>query len=100
MAIRVPLDREAIATFARRHHIRKLAVFGSATRDDFGPESDVDFLVEFDPGHVPGLMTLAGMENELAEIVGRDVDLRTIGDVSPYFRDQVVATAQPLYVSG
>jgi predicted nucleotidyltransferase len=99
MAVQIPIDREAIASFCRRNHIRKLAVFGSATREDFGPASDIDFLVEFEPEHVPGLMTLVGMEMELAEIVGRRVDMRTAGDRSPYFRDRVVASAHPLYVS-
>jgi predicted nucleotidyltransferase len=100
MVIQVPIDAEAIANFCRRNHILRLGVFGSATRQDFGPDSDVDFLVEFEPGHVPGLMTLAGMEMELAEIIGRRVDMRTAGDLSRYFRDRVVASAQPIYASG
>jgi uncharacterized protein len=100
MAIQILIDRKALADFCRRNYIRTLAVFGSATREDFGPDSDVDFLVEFEPGHVPGLMTLVGMETELAQIIGRRVDMRTAGDLSRYFRDRVVASAQPLYVSG
>jgi predicted nucleotidyltransferase len=99
LAIQIPIDREAIADFCRRNHIRKLALFGSVTRDDFSHPSDVDVLVEFEPGHVPGLMTLAGMEIELAEIVGWRVDMRTAGDLSRYFRDEVIASAQPVYVS-
>jgi uncharacterized protein len=99
MAVRIPIDREAIADFCRRNHITRLALFGSAIRDDFRSDSDLDFLVEFDRSHVPGLLGLAGMEIELAEIVGRRVDMRTAEDLSRYFRDQVVASAQPLYVS-
>jgi uncharacterized protein len=87
-----------IEDFCRRNHIRKLSIFGSAMRDDFGPESDVDFLVEFLPGHIPGLMGIARMELELSAILhGRKVDLRTIGDLSPYFRDEVRAAAMTQY---
>lgn len=99
MAAQLLIDRERVAEFCREHHIRKLSLFGSVLRADFGPESDVDVLVEFEPGHVPGLMTLAGMEIELAGIICRTVDLRTPRDLSRYFRDSVVETARPLYVS-
>jgi len=93
----VPQDK--IAAFCRRHHIRKLSLFGSVLRDDFGPDSDVDILVEFEPGHVPGLFRLAAMEMELAEILGgRKVDMNTPQCLSRYFRDQVQAEAQVQYV--
>jgi len=87
---------EALADFCRRHHIRKLSVFGSALREDFGPESDLDVLVEFEPGHVPGLKFFA-MQDELAGIIGRPVDLNTLGFLSRYFRDAVLAEAEVLY---
>jgi predicted nucleotidyltransferase len=92
-------DREAIAEFCRRNGIRRLAVFGSLLRDDFGPDSDIDLLVEFEPGRTPGLITLSGMEMELESMLGgrRRVDLRTPGDLSKRFRDRVCAEAQPVY---
>jgi predicted nucleotidyltransferase len=89
-----------IKDFCRRHHIRKLSVFGSYLREDFGPESDIDFLVEFDPEHIPGLLDVAGMEIELSERLGRKVDLRTAQDLSRYFRDEVVAQAKEQYAEG
>jgi uncharacterized protein len=98
---RIAVDREKIADFCRRHHIRKLSFFGSVLRDDFGPESDVDVLVEFVPGKEPGLFGIVGMGFELEEIfgTGRKVDLRTPLDLSKYFRDEVVASAEPLYAA-
>ena len=94
--IKVELPKERIADFCRRHHIRKLAVFGSALREDFRPDSDLDVLVEFDPGHTPGL-AFFGMEQELSELLGRKVDLNTAQFLSPYFRDKVLAEAQVQY---
>ncbi|MEW6139904.1 MAG: nucleotidyltransferase family protein [Thermodesulfobacteriota bacterium] len=95
---RPAIPKNLIAEFCRRHHIRKLSIFGSYLREDFRPDSDIDFLVEFEPGHVPGLMRLAGMERELSELLGgRKVDLRTARDLSRYFRDQVVASAEVQY---
>ena len=82
--------------FCRRHHIRRLALFGSVLRDDFGPESDVDVLVEFEPGHVPGLAFFA-MQDELSAMLGRKVDLNTPGFLSRYFRDEVLAEAETQY---
>jgi predicted nucleotidyltransferase len=93
---RIPIPLDQIADFCRRHHITRLALFGSVLRDDFGPESDVDVLVEFDPDHIPGL-AFFGMERELSEILGRRVDLNTPGFLSPYFRDDVMASADVLY---
>ena len=89
---------DVIAAFCQRNHIRKLALFGSVLRDDFRPDSDIDVLVEFEVGHVPGLLRLARMERELSELLGdRRVDLRTPEDLSRYFRNDVVATAEVLY---
>ena len=94
--IKVDLPKEKIADFCRRYHIRKLAVFGSALRKDFRPDSDLDVLVEFDPGHTPGL-AFFGMEQELSELLGRKVDLNTPQFLSPYFRDKVFAEAEVQY---
>jgi uncharacterized protein len=98
MPARLALDSSQIEAFCRRHHIRKLALFGSVLRDDFRPDSDVDVLIEFEPGQTVGLFRLVGMEQELTEIVGRKVDLRTPGDLSRYFRQQVLDSAEVLYV--
>ena len=97
----IELPKDKIADFCRRHHIRKLALFGSALREDFRPDSDLDLLVEFDPEHTPGLIGLAGMELEISALVGgRKVDINTPLCLSHYFRDEVVAEAEPLYVAG
>lgn len=96
-SVKPELPQAAVAEFCRRHHIRRLSLFGSILRDDFGPESDVDVLVEFEPGKVPGFFTLSAMQRELAEIVGRRVDLRTPGELSKYFRDEIVTSADVQY---
>jgi predicted nucleotidyltransferase len=97
--VKISIPREQIAEFCRRHHIRKLALFGSVLRDDFRPDSDVDVLVEFEPDHIPGLIRFAGMELELSDILGgRKVDLNTPKFLSPYFRDEVLAEAEVQYV--
>jgi uncharacterized protein len=94
----VTIDRAQLADFCRRHYIRKLAFFGSVLRDDFRPDSDVDVLVEFKPGHTPGFFRLAAMERELSNMLGeRKVDLRTLQDLSKYFRSEVAATAEVQY---
>ena len=95
--LRYSLPQKAIAEFCRCHSIQRLAAFGSVLRHDFGPESDVDFLVEFEPNHIPGLIRLAGMELELSELIGCKADLRTAQDLSRYFRDEVVAPAVVQY---
>jgi len=98
MAAAIDMDREALAAFCRGNHIRRLALFGSVLRADFGPESDIDVLVEFERGHVPGLIRLARMARELSELFGgRKVDLRTAEDLSPYFRDEILAEAEVQY---
>jgi predicted nucleotidyltransferase len=92
------LDKEKIAGFCRRNHIRKLSLFGSVLREDFGPESDVDVLVEFEPGHTPGFFRLFDMEEELSSLLGgRKADLRTPEDLSRYFRDEVLAQSRVQY---
>lgn len=92
----IAIDREAIADFCRRHQVRRLALFGSVLRDDFTPDSDVDVLVEFEPGHTPGL-AFFGMQREFSEILGRKVDLNTPQDLSRYIREAVLADAEVLY---
>jgi predicted nucleotidyltransferase len=93
----VDIPTDLIAEFCRRNRIRRLALFGSVLRDDFGPDSDVDVLVEFEPGACVGLLRLAGMEIELGEMLGRKVDLNTPGFLSDYYRDQVLAEAEVQY---
>jgi uncharacterized protein len=100
MPARIEIPKVAIAEFCRRHHIRKLSLFGSALRDDFRPDSDIDLLVEFEPGQVVGLIRLAGMEIELSEILGPKVDLRTPADLSCYFRQEVLDSAEVQYAQG
>ena len=95
--VRIPVDQERIERFCRRHHIRRLSLFGSVLRQDFAAGSDVDVLVEFQPGRVPGLAFFA-MEMELSEILGYPVDLNTAGFLRPHFRDRVLAEAETQYV--
>ncbi|MEX2237995.1 MAG: nucleotidyltransferase domain-containing protein [Dehalococcoidia bacterium] len=97
--LNIQIGREALAEFCKRNHIRKLSLFGSVLRADFHNGSDVDFLVEFEAGYPVGYFDLAGMEIELSEILGRKADLRTPGELSEYFRNEVLAAAQPQYVS-
>lgn len=94
----ITLPRIEIARFCQQHHIRKLSLFGSVLRDDFHSDSDVDILVEFEPGYVPGLLKMAGLEIQLSEILGQKADLRTAAELSRYFRKDVVDNAEPIYV--
>jgi predicted nucleotidyltransferase len=93
------IDDAVLRGFAARHGVRRLALFGSVLRDDFGPASDVDILVEFHAGRTPGLLHLAQMELELEDALGRAVELRTVEDLSRHFRDEVTARARPLYAA-
>ena len=95
---RIPIDLDKIADFCRRHHISRLSLFGSVLRDDFGPASDVDVLVEFEPGHAPGLAFFS-MEEELSGIIGRKVDLNTSGFLSPHFRSRIERESEVQYVT-
>jgi predicted nucleotidyltransferase len=95
--VKIPIPKEQLAEFCRRHHICKLALFGSVLREDFRPDSDVDVLVEFKPGKTPGLAFFA-MQDELSEMLGRNVDLNTSMCLSRYFRDEVLAEAETEYV--
>lgn len=96
--ISLSVDRETLAEFCQRHYIERLAIFGSALRNEFRPESDVDVLVEFQPGHVPGLDFIV-IERELSGLLeGRRVDMVTPKFLSPRLRSQILASAEPLYV--
>jgi len=97
MSSHIRLDPEFIADFCRRNRIRKLALFGSVLTDRFRSDSDVDVLVEFEEGARVGYIAMAGMEIELGERLGRKVDLRTPAELSRYFRDQVVHSAEVQY---
>ena len=99
MSVKISIDRGKIAEFCRRHHIRKLALFGSVLRDDFRPDSDVDVLVEFEPNASAGFLRLAAMELELSQLLGRRADLRTPPELSRYFRDTVIKTAEIQYAA-
>ena len=98
MSLKVSVDLERLAQFCRHNGIRRLAVFGSALRDDFGPESDVDVLVEFEPGRTPGL-SFFRMQEELGRLFDRTVDLHTPSSLSRYFRDRVLSEAEDQYVA-
>ena len=95
-AIRIDVPSESLAEFCRRHHIRKLAFFGSVLRADFTPDSDVDVLVEFEPGKTPGLAFFT-MQDELSTLLGRNVDFNTPHCLSPYFREKVLQQARVIY---
>ena len=99
MSLHVAIDHERIAEFCRRNPIRRLAFFGSVLRADFGPQSDVDVLVEFTPQAQFTLIDMVRMQDELSEIIGRHVDLRTKGFLSRYFREEVVAEAEVEFVA-
>lgn len=96
MSAQIKIDKQKIATFCKKHHICRLALFGSVLRDDFAPDSDVDVLVEFDPNNIPGL-AFFGMQDELSEMIGRKVDLNTAEDLSKYFRKRVLSEAEVQY---
>ncbi|MDO8319326.1 nucleotidyltransferase family protein [Rhodoferax sp.] len=92
------LDADTLAHFCQTRRIRRLALFGSQLKGQARPDSDIDLLVEFEPNHTPGLLGVASMELELSDLLGgKKVDLRTPGDLSRHFRDEVVRTAQVQY---
>lgn len=92
----IEIPSERLADFCRKHHIRKLALFGSILREDFRADSDIDVLVEFQPGFVPGLEFFA-IEQDLSEIFGHRIELHTPKFLSPYFREKVVEEAETQY---
>jgi len=95
----IEIPDQTVKAFCQRHRIRRLSLFGSILRDDFGPDSDIDVLVEFEPGCVPGLLRMAGLEIELSNILGRKADVRTPAELSRHFRDHVLNEAKPQYVA-
>jgi predicted nucleotidyltransferase len=99
MQLPIQFDGNALRSFCRKHHLIKLAFFGSILTERFGPESDVDVLFEYDAAHVPTLFDVAAMERELTEILGRKADMRTPRDLSRHFRDEVVETAVEQYAA-
>lgn len=101
MAKRIAVDPEILSAVCHRHHIRRLSLFGSTLKGTARPDSDIDLLVEFEPGARITLLDMAQIEIELSMLLGgRKVDLRTAGDLSRFFRDEVVRTAEPQYVAG
>lgn len=92
----VKLDRQEITSFCKKNHIKQLSLFGSVLRNDFGSESDVDVLVEFEEGHTPGF-SFFRLEKELSVLLGRTVDLNTPNFLSRYIRDRVIREAEVLY---
>ncbi len=95
--VRIP--KREIAAFCQRHRIRRLALFGSILRDDFGPLSDIDVLVDFEPAARVGLFRLMSIQTELSELLGRKVDLNTPGFLSDRFLDEVLREAEVQYVA-
>ena len=95
------IPRQQLSAFCQENGIKRLAIYGSALREDFGPDSDIDVLVEFEKDRIPGLMGVAGMEIELSSLFsGRKGDLRTPEDLSPYFRQDVLDAAEVQYAQG
>ncbi len=88
-----------IRSLCEKFRIRRLSLFGSALHDSMKAESDIDLLAEFEPGHVPGLISMAKIQNAFSELLGRPVDLRTPNDLSPLFREAVLHEAQAQYAS-
>lgn len=99
MPSNIHIEPKQLFDYCRRHGIRRLSFFGSVLTDRFGPESDIDVLVEFLPGQRVGLFDIAAMEQELTDILGREVDLRTPNDLSPYFREEVMRHAEVQYAA-
>ena len=98
MPARIDIPREEIAEFCRRNRVRRMALFGSVIRDDFRLESDVDILVEFEPGYAAGFVFFQ-MRRELTAMLGREVDMHTAASLSPYFRQEVLDEAEEIYVA-
>lgn len=99
VALETELPKAAIADLCRRFHVRELSVFGSAARGEMHPDSDIDFLVDFDPEARAGLLALAGLMNALSELLGRKVDLVPKGGLKPLIRDAVLAESRIVYAA-
>ena len=98
MPARIHIPTEGIAEICRRHRVRRMALFGSVIRDDFTPDSDVDVLIEYEPGHAGGFEFFR-MRRELIALLGREVDMHTAASLSPYFRQEVLDEAEEIYVA-
>jgi predicted nucleotidyltransferase len=99
VSLQIDVDAEGLAAFCQRAGIRRLSFFGSVLREDFGPESDIDVLVEFPPDSGIGLFEFVDLQRELAEIIGREVDLHTPASLSHFFREDVVESAEVAYAA-
>jgi len=95
--IQIPYDK--LAELCQQHHIRKLALFGSVLRDDFGPDSDVDVLVEFEPGARMTLFDMVDIQDELGAMLERGIDLATFNGINKYVRESILRSAQTVYES-
>jgi len=95
--ISLRFNQKKIELFCKKYHIIYLALFGSVLTSKFSKESDVDVLVKFEKKHVPHLLGMVTIESELSNIIGKKVDLKTPNDLSPYFRDEVIARAKTIY---
>ncbi|MBI5524177.1 MAG: nucleotidyltransferase family protein [Desulfarculus sp.] len=93
----IKVSRQSLAGFCQRHGVARLGFFGSVLRDDFRPDSDLDVLIEFLPGRGAGYLRMAAMEQELSALLGRKVDLRTPGELSAYFREEVMKESAVQY---
>ena len=99
MSLRIEVDEEGIARLCRHYGVRRLSFFGSVVRDDFGPDSDVDVLVEFESDANAGLFEFVDLQKDLSELVGRVVDLHTPASLSHFFRDKIVSSAEVAYAA-
>jgi predicted nucleotidyltransferase len=99
VSLQIEIDEQKLARFCRRNQIRRLSFFGSVLRADFGPESDVDVLVEFAPEANIGLLEFVDLQRELSEVLGRTVDLHTPASLSHFFRELIVASAEVAYAA-
>jgi predicted nucleotidyltransferase len=99
VSLQIDIDAQELAAFCRRSGIRRLSFFGSVLREDFGPESDVDVLVELAPDAGIGLLEFVALQRELGELLGREVDLHTPASLSHYFREDVVDSAEVAYAA-
>lgn len=97
MTFNLAIDERQLEVFCQKHHIRQMALFGSILGNEFGPESDIDVLVTFEPNITLGLIGFAAIEIELSELLGRQVDLNTAQDLSRHFREEVLSLAQVIY---
>lgn len=101
MKSKIKLSKEKIAKFCKENHIIKLSLFGSILRDDFNENSDIDILIEFDTNYIPGFIRLANIQRKLSDLLdGKNIDIRTPNELSPYFRDKVLEAAEVQYVQG